>query len=180
MFLFLRSYLPSRERAHAWLRRHPWIEQALERTGCLHVHRRTVARGVAIGVFVGLTPTVGVQTVLMLIGCVAVRGNFPAAFIVSWVSNPVTLGPLYFAFNELGETVFGGVLGPEITISDRADQAAVGLVYLVLGSLLIAGPFAIAAYFASIWIWRLLVVRRRRHALRARHLRDREAGGTDG
>lgn len=173
MFLFLRSYLPSHERAHAWLRRHPWIEQALERTGCLHVHRRTVARGVAIGVFVGLTPTVGMQTVLMLIGCVAVRGNFPAAFLASWISNPITLGPLYFAFNGLGETVFGGVIGPEITISGRAEGAAVGLIYMVLGSLLIAGPVAIAAYLLSIWTWRLLVVRRRRHALKARYLRDR-------
>ena len=178
MLLFLRSHLPSRERAHAWLRRHPWIEQALERTGCLHVHRRTVARGVAIGLFVGLTPTVGVQTVLMLIGCIAVRGNFPAAFLVSWVSNPITLGPLYFAFNELGETVFGGVLGPEITISGRAGEAAVGLIYLLLGSLLIAGPFALAGYFAAIWIGRLLVVRRRRRALSARYLRDHKGDDT--
>jgi len=177
MFRFLQSWLPSRERAHAWLERHPWISGALERTGCLHVHRRTLARGVAVGVFVGLTPTVGMQTLLMLIGCVAIRGNFPAAFVVSWVSNPITLGPLYFAFNELGEAVFGGVIGPEIEISDRADAAAVGLIYLVLGSLLIAGPLAIAAYVIFIWSWRLLVIRRRRHALR--HRRERDQAGDD-
>mgnify|MGYP000267585165 CR=1 FL=1 len=173
MFRFLQSCLPSHERVHAWLDRHPWIAGALERTGCLHVHRRTLARGVAVGVFVGLTPTIGIQTLLMLIGCVAIRGNFPAAFLVSWISNPVTLGPLYFAFNELGETVFGGVIGPEITISDRADEAAVGLLYLVLGSLLIAGPFAIASYLVFLWGWRLLVIRRRRRALRLRRERDR-------
>ncbi len=177
MFRFLQSWLPSREQAHSWLEHHPWIAGALERTGCLHIHRRTLARGGAVGVFVGLTPTVGMQTVLMLIGCIAIRGNFPAAFVVSWVSNPITLGPLYFAFNNLGEAVFGGIIGPEITISDRADEAAVGLLYLILGSLLIAGPLAIAAYVIFIWGWRLLVIRRRRNALRHRRERDQGAGG---
>lgn len=179
MLRFLQSRLPSRDQAHAWLERHPWIAGALERTGCLHVHRRTLARGVAVGVFVGLTPTVGVQTLLMLIGCIAIRGNFPAAFLVSWVSNPVTLGPLYFAFNGLGEAVFGGIIGPEITISDRADEAAVGLIYLILGSLLIAGPLALAAYVVFIWSWRLLVIRRRRHAIRFRRERDHGSQGRD-
>ncbi len=177
MFRYLQSWLPSRKQAHGWLERHPWISGALERTGCLHVHRRTLARGVAVGVFVGLTPTVGMQTLLMLIGCIAIRGNFPAAFVVSWVSNPITLGPLYFAFNGLGEAVFGGIIGPEISISDRADEAAVGLIYLILGSLLIAGPLAVAAYVISIWVGRLLVIRRRRHALRGRRERNQGGGG---
>ena len=173
MFRYFRSCLPSRERARVWLERHPLIAAALERTGCLHVHRRTVARGIAVGVFVGLTPTVGIQTILMLIGCVAIRGNFPAAFVVSWVSNPITLAPLYFGFNELGEAVFGGIIGPEVTISGPADKAAVGALYLLLGSLLIAGPAAVASYVAFIWIWRLLVMRRRRRSLQARNERSR-------
>jgi uncharacterized protein (DUF2062 family) len=169
------SWLPSRERAHAWLQQHRFIAAVLERTGCLHVHRRTLARGIAVGVFVGLTPTVGVQTVLMLAGCLLIRGNFPAAFVVSWVSNPITLAPLYFGFNELGEAVFDGIIGPEITISDRADEAAVGALYLVLGSLLIAGPVAIAAYIAFIWVWRYLMLRKRRRSLAARRRRDEAA-----
>ena len=173
MLRYIRSYLPSRERARVWLQQHPFIEAALERTGCLHVHRRTVARGIAVGVFVGLTPTVGIQTILMLIGCVAIRGNFPAAFAVSWVSNPITLAPLYFGFNELGEAVFGGIIGPEVTITGPAEKAAVGALYLVLGSLLIAGPAAIASYVAFIWVWRLLVMRKRRRSLRARAENDR-------
>jgi len=64
------------ERTGAWLGRHPVAEALLDRAGCLHPDRHTLARGVAVGVFVGLSPTVGFQTLLMLLGCVALRANF--------------------------------------------------------------------------------------------------------
>jgi len=145
-----------RERTHAWLAAHPPVEGFLERTGCLHVNRHALARGVAVGLFVGLTPTVGFQTIFMVIGCVILRGNFPAAFLVSWVSNPITMAPLYLGFNILGEAIFGHAVRTAVQLSGLLGEATLQTIFLGLGSLLIAVPSALAGYLLSLCTWQLL------------------------
>jgi uncharacterized protein (DUF2062 family) len=156
-----------------WLGRHPVAATLLDRAGCLHPDRRTLARGVAVGVFVGLSPTVGFQTLLMLLGCVALRANFPIAFLVSWVSNPLTMAPLYLGFNQLGEAVFHGATGTPTMAGETNGWIEIG--YLVFGSLVIALPLAVVSYALVLTVWRAVILRRRRRsfreriALRARH-----------
>lgn len=149
-----------------WLERHPALARTMTRTGCLSLQRYALARGVAVGIFVGLTPTVGVQTLLMLGGCLLVRGNFPAAFVASWVSNPVTIAPLYFAFRVLGETLFRPLFSPFLDGSDLVEQAALETLYIGLGSLPVAIAGAGAGYLLFLGAW--LVWARRRHARRRR------------
>ncbi len=161
-----RCWQVSREHTAAWLRRHPVAATLLDRAGCLHPDRRTLARGVAVGVFVGLSPTVGFQTLLMLLGCVALRANFPIAFLVSWVSNPLTMAPLYLGFNQVGEAVFHGATGTAAMEDDTGSWIEIG--YLAFGSLVIALPLAIGSYALVLVVWRAAVVRRRRKSLRER------------
>jgi len=68
-----------------------------------------VAWGAAIGMFIGLTPTVGVQmyiSALLWIICRYVfrfRFNLPIAIAMVWISNPVTVVPLYYGYLKTGE-----------------------------------------------------------------------------
>ncbi len=64
-----------------------------------HLTWETAARGVAVGLFVGIVPLVSFQT-LMAIGLSILLGaNLPIAFLVSWISNPLTILPLaYFTY----------------------------------------------------------------------------------
>ncbi len=151
--------------ARTWLDRHPRAAAVLERTDCLRLHRRGVARGVAIGLFVALTPTVGVQTLLMLGACLLVRANFPVAFGVSWISNPVTLAPLYFGYHQLGEHLFSPIVETSLQLAGYDKNAAVEAFYVAAGSLLVALPLAIAGYFLTNWGWRRWVVHRRAQKL---------------
>ena len=65
-----------------------------------------VALGVAIGIFVGLTPTVGIQTALILGLVVACRKvcyfNGAAAMASTYVSNPFTMVPMYYFWYRVG------------------------------------------------------------------------------
>ncbi|MEE4659706.1 MAG: DUF2062 domain-containing protein [Halieaceae bacterium] len=122
----------------------------LHSTGSLHGSPEAIARGVAVGLLIGLTPTVGIQTVLMITLCVLVAGNFPAAFAVSWVSNPLTLAPMVWAFHELGEAI----LSPWATLLARVDLgylrgAGDDILCTAAGSLAVAIPAAIAGYFIT-------------------------------
>lgn len=143
-----------RVRTRAWLRRHPRTRILLLRTGCLEVDEFTLARGVAVGLFIGLTPTVGIQTLLMLVASVALRANFPAAFIASCINNPLTFAPFYFGFHTLGEYLmlfvpirFGSLSGLEKELAQETTA-------LVVGSFAVAIPAALLGYFAFLYVWR--------------------------
>ena len=72
-----------------------------------------VARGAAIGMFVGITPTMGVQMyVVALIWLVMryvfrFRFNLPIGVAMVWISNPVTFIPMYYGYLIVGQWVLG-------------------------------------------------------------------------
>ncbi|MCA1791864.1 MAG: DUF2062 domain-containing protein [Thioalkalivibrio sp.] len=125
------------------------IGRPLQRSSSLTFKRESIARGIGIGLLVGLTPTVGLQTMMMLAGCPLVRGNFPAAFAISWVSNPLTLPPMIYAYHELGEWLFGSWVRTLFEGSDAIDDALIGVLNTALGTALIAVPVALIGYFAE-------------------------------
>jgi uncharacterized protein (DUF2062 family) len=156
-FHFLKGSRQHRGRVRDWLESHPRISSLLVRGGCLHVDEFALARGIAVGLFVGLTPTVGIQTFMMLAGSLAFRANFIAAFIVSNVSNPFTMAPLYYAFNQLGEWLMQRLpilAGP--AVDTLGDEIAHETLAMVLGSLVVATPVAAVGYFLFLWLWRKL------------------------
>lgn len=57
-----------------------------------------IARGAAVGVFAGMFPFFGFQTILSVGIAAVVRGNKIAAAATTWISNPLTYVPIY-AFN---------------------------------------------------------------------------------
>lgn len=146
---------PHRRRIQAWLATHPRVALFLERGGCLHVDERTLARGLAVGLFVGLTPTVGIQTALILAGSLAFRANFVAAFLVSNVSNPLTVAPFYFGFNQLGEWWITRLPISPASVVDLGDEIAHETLAMLIGSLTIAIPMAAFGYFLFLWLGRV-------------------------
>jgi uncharacterized protein (DUF2062 family) len=144
----------SRVRTRAWLERHPRTRAFLTRTGSLEVDEFTLARGVAVGLFIGLTPTVGVQTVLMLAASVALRANFPAAFIASCINNPLTFAPFYFGFHRLGEYIMTFVPVRFESLSGLEEEIAVETSALIIGSLAVAIPAGLLGYLAFLYVWR--------------------------
>lgn len=82
-----------------------------------------VALGASVGMFVGLTPTVGIQmyivTVVWLISRYGfrIRFNLPLAISLVWISNPVTTVPIYFVFLETGDWALGLLGYPVIDMS---------------------------------------------------------------
>ena len=53
-----------------------------------------IALGSAIGLFLAMTPTVGVQVILAVAICTVVRANRIAAVVLVFVSNPLTMLPI--------------------------------------------------------------------------------------
>ncbi|MDD3802456.1 MAG: DUF2062 domain-containing protein [Desulfuromonas sp.] len=61
-----------------------------------------IARGFALGIFIGMTPTLGVQMLLALLLALLLCQNKLAAALGVWISNPLTAPFLYLAQYETG------------------------------------------------------------------------------
>jgi hypothetical protein len=181
-----RKFLPS----HESIKRNRAIAffgSALHHHNLWHLNRRSVAGGVAVGLFCGLVPG-PVQMLSAALLAVLLRVNLPVAAVCTWYTNPFTIVPLYYAAYKLGLFVTGdmpeAVPMPEIDIGLfnpeqwfpllKAWMAAMGKPFL-LGLLLLASILAVSGYFAVLGGWRLAVSSAWRQRLKLR--RERRQSG---
>jgi uncharacterized protein len=129
--------------------------------------RRSVPRGVAIGLLVGIFALIpGVQIVGAALMCVPFRGNIPIAAAMTFLSNPATtpfilaasiwVGNLlgYHAdlstFYNLYESGAGLRRWGDWLISDAAPSLLVGL--LIISTITAALGYVVSAFFWSRWV----------------------------
>ena len=67
----------------------------------------SLALGVTLGLWVSLTPTVGMQiTIVILLGTL-IKANRAVAVALTWISNPVTFLPMYYCYYVFGLAILG-------------------------------------------------------------------------
>ena len=64
--------------------------------------QRSIAGGLALGLFIAFTPTIPFHMILCAVGAVLFRVNLFIAWIAIWVTNPVTAIPIYVAARRFG------------------------------------------------------------------------------
>lgn len=77
------------------------------------------ARGVAVGLFIGLGVPLGVQMVALGLLRLFVKFNTAMAFALTWVNNPLSVIPMYYGYYYLGSIV----LGKSVSLSAESFQA---------------------------------------------------------
>ncbi len=115
-----------------------------------------LARGMALGVFVGFTPTVPFHTLAILFLAPLLGISPIAAFVGTQVCNPVTLPAIYLAAFKVGNLLLHR--GAPLRLSE--SYCSLDLLHLLwkgglalqVGGLIIAVPPAILAYFLSMWV----------------------------
>lgn len=140
---------------------------------------KSLAMGTAIGVFVGLTPTIPLHTVIILCIAMLTRTSAIAAIIASWiVCNPLTYLPIYYFSMVIGNTLTPFELNwsrIKLLIESLTSQQGffhsmqdiIGLgfeavVIMVFGGILLALPFAVISYYISHNLF--INIRKRRNA----------------
>jgi hypothetical protein len=116
---------------------------------------RKLAWGMALGVFIGVTPTIPFHNIMALTLAPLFRVSVVTAFIGIYICNPLTIPPLYFAAYEVGRLLVfrDEVLSlPEtFDMNSLMDLLWRGGLALQVGGLIIAIPPAIASYFLTLW-----------------------------
>ena len=66
-----------------------------------------LALGFAIGMFVTLTPTMGVQMLLVVFLAWLLRANKTVGVPLVWITNPATTIPIYYSLYVVGQRLLG-------------------------------------------------------------------------
>lgn len=64
-----------------------------------------IAKGVALGIFIGMTPTLGFQMLIAVFMAMLLQENKLAAGLGVWITNPVTAPFIYLAEYEVGRVL---------------------------------------------------------------------------
>lgn len=130
-----------------------------------HLNRRSVPRGLAVGLFAAFVLPLG-QFVLAALLAILVRGNVPLAAAATLVTNPLTFPPIYIGAYKLGRSLL------DHSSSRSADELATSFGSTLLD---VSGPtalgllvFAVVAstigfFAASAW-WRMNLLNRWRNS----------------
>ena len=126
-----------------------------------------LARGVALGVFIGITPTIPLHTVSIIALAYPFKASKISGLLASvLVSNPFMI-PFCYTFSWLiGDLLLPGVLtrdkidavmelistgaGFMTTLREMGGLGLDALVVLLLGGCILAIPFTVAGYFISL------------------------------
>jgi uncharacterized protein (DUF2062 family) len=65
-----------------------------------------IALGMALGIFVGILPIMGIQMTVVALIALPLRGNLKAAIAGVWISNPITFIPMYWGYYQFGLLFF--------------------------------------------------------------------------
>uniref|UniRef100_UPI003B831B79 DUF2062 domain-containing protein n=1 Tax=Parerythrobacter lutipelagi TaxID=1964208 RepID=UPI003B831B79 len=147
--------------------------------------RRSVPRGVALGLFAGFIIPVG-QIFLAAFLALPARANVPLAALVTFITNPFTYAFWVVAANRVGAFVLkvdsfaGGMANDELAsgrwswVIEAFEVAGV----TAFGFLVMAIVSSAAGYVASSFIWRFMVARKRSKRLKRLERRLDERLGT--
>ncbi|MFO7760749.1 MAG: DUF2062 domain-containing protein [Thermodesulfobacteriota bacterium] len=126
-----------------------------------------VARGIAVGIFIGITPTIPFHTVLVLMVSLFFKANKFAGLLASWViSNPLTFFLQYYLSWRIGSfllshevswdqihKILGIVSGHgsfQTSIKELSKLGGSTITVMLVGGIVLALPFTILSYYAAL------------------------------
>lgn len=143
---------------------------------------RAIAGGFALGTFIAFTPTLGAQIILAIVFSTLFNCNRPAAIVPVWITNPVTVAPIFTVNYWIGQKVWGGPEVSEVSglfIDLGINMAKLDIweskelfnsvlslgpdliIPLCIGSLIVSTAAAIIVYFPMLQLLHFLAKRQR-------------------
>lgn len=129
------------------------------RTNLWHINRRGVSRAFLIGVFSAFLP-LPFQMVIAALLAFHFKANLPIAIGLVWISNPVTIPPIFYSTYIIGTWILGvpaTEFNIELSVSWVLSEIANIWLPLLVGSLSMGILLSALSYFVIDALWQMHV-----------------------
>jgi hypothetical protein len=160
-FHWLTRHIPTRDTIGDYRLLRPFAPH-LRHPSLWRLNRRSVPRGVAVGLFVAIIIPF-MHTIIAALLAIPTRANVAVAAVFTLVVNPLTIPPMYYAAYRIGSWELhheGPLVDPAAAerFSGELSRALFWIHHasgpIALGILTMATAFAVFGYFAAAFAWR--------------------------
>ena len=173
---FLKRYSPSPKTIREY-RALDVLGERIHRPNLWHLNRRSVAKAFAIGLFCTWLP-IPFQTIIAASLAVLLCANVPLSVVLVFITNPITIPPMFYFAYRLGASLLGLEAVPlnfELSWEWISNTLGGTWAPLLLGSL-VMGTISSVLGFATIrLLWRIRIVQRWEHRKCKRKLKAAHA-----
>ena len=121
-----------------------------------HLNRRSARGAFSVGLFFAFIP-VPFQMVLAAACAIPFRVNLPLSVALVWLTNPLTMPPIFYCSYRVGAFALGQKTHPfhfEASWEWLVESlSTIGPAFMI-GSLICASIAALVGYFGIDWLWR--------------------------
>lgn len=121
-----------------------------------HLNRRSVSVAAFVGILIAFVP-LPTQMIMAATAAVWLRCNITLSVALVWITNPLTMGPIYYGTYLLGCRLMGLPSDPgefDLSVQWMLDR----LTPFMLGNLVCGTGLGLAGALAMRGLWRLMVV----------------------
>lgn len=120
----------------------------------LSMNRRSISKGVWVGLFWGFIP-MPMQMVAVMLTTPIIRFNVPVAMAMVWLSNPLTMPAMYYMEYLTGNFLLGrdGVEDIQLTLEWFSEHIDDIFVPLYVGTAFYSIVISTLIYLLINWLW---------------------------
>jgi len=165
----IKKYMPDEESLKS--NRHlSWLGKYLHDPNLWHLTRKSVSRAFFVGLFCAFLP-IPMQMLVAAVMALMVRSNLAISVGLVWLTNPVTMPPIFYCTYLVGDAILGSPNGPiDFELSMEWLTSSISIIWwpLLFGSIICGITFGLLAYLGinGFWVWHVGRSWRQRHLVR--------------
>ena len=139
-----------------------WIRKTIAQPMVWHLNRRSVAGGVAVGLFISWMP-IPVQMLVAAVLSAILRVHVPVSMVMVWFTNPLTVGPILYAAWCSGSMILGEpALAEPLSFHPKSILSSAGQTWhIFLSGMVFCGLVsAVVGFISTLLLWRIHAIRR--------------------
>jgi uncharacterized protein (DUF2062 family) len=173
---FIKRYMPDHEKIRNNKQLNKVFGTLLHDPNLLHLNRRSVSMAFFVGLFMAFVP-LPIQMVLAAAIAILIRCNLPIAVGLVWITNPITMPPIFYFSYKVGTWVLGT---PErkFTFDLSWEWLGTKLVAIwepfLLGCAISGLFFGLLGYVTIRLLWRLHIIKHIKERKKKRTLKKEQ------
>jgi len=158
---FIKNYFPDTGK----IKKHKHLKvfgTLLHNQNLWHLNRRSFAGAIATGLFVAFIP-LPTQMLIAAAAAIVLHVNLPVAVATVWVSNPVTMAPIFYAAYSVGASLMEIPADSQefvLSLHSIIDTLGTSWKPFLLGCFILGSAASAVGYVLARGVWRWLVIRK--------------------